>query len=42
LFGGIFNFATLQISGETGAIIALVVAIGIAGVALILISARKQ
>jgi len=39
---GIFKSATLQISGEDGAIIALVIAIGIAGVAIILISTRKN
>jgi hypothetical protein len=39
---GILKFAMLMTSGEVGAIVALVIAIGIAGVAIILISSRKK
>ena len=39
---GIVKSTALQISGEVGAIIALVIAIGIAGVAIILITTRKN
>lgn len=33
---------SLQLSGETGAIIALVIALGIAGVAIVWLAAKKQ
>jgi hypothetical protein len=36
------KMAVLQISGEMGALVALVIALGIAGVAIILITAKKR
>ena len=38
----LLRWGALQISGEVGALIALVIAIGIAGLAIILITARKR
>lgn len=39
---GLLKWDALQISGEVGALIALVIAIGIAGLAIILITAKKR
>jgi hypothetical protein len=42
MLSGILKSAALLTSGEVGAIVALVIAIGIAGVAIIIITSRKK